>query len=334
MYSFCDWLAEEKNYLIIESNDIGEFFSKCADAIAGIANKRTVVILGRDAWPLVPLLRHRNIKTQYFLYSRLQIGDESTKLAWLTEVPRNSLVIDTGYAGSIIDDIRTFDPSAKGILLSSTGKYPELEVPYRISRRDIVDRIEHVPKLVDRAVGFKYHNALIKPIERDSDVGWRGKAAEVIKRNEELLRSTGLPEDLVQKYKSFTGITPKQRLGHTDFVSHLMKVQKSRERKEKEEKNWHEKWDHVVRLAISNRPFEWNWSEIPEEVAYHFRDKAVRLYRDVMNKFIRSKIYLDKIPSWDVEYLKEAEERLKRRKLRLANVWKLVEPVYRNYYYP
>lgn len=61
-----------------------------------------LVLLGRDSWPLVPILREKHgIPAQYFIYSRLQIGDSGTRKAWMEEVQPKSLVFDTGYMGSI-----------------------------------------------------------------------------------------------------------------------------------------------------------------------------------------------------------------------------------------
>jgi len=135
-----------KEWLLKEDEEIASYINRAADALASMAGKRTIVILGRDAWPLVPALKHRNANVQYFLYSRLQIGDPSTKETWLREIPRNSIVVDTGYKGSIIDDIKKFDPTIDGILLSrdENSNYPELMIQgEKLSRRDIIDKIEH-----------------------------------------------------------------------------------------------------------------------------------------------------------------------------------------------
>ena len=50
-----------------------------ADKIAATVPKESsVVLLGRDSWPLLPVLQDRGVKAQYFLWSRLQQNDRAT----------------------------------------------------------------------------------------------------------------------------------------------------------------------------------------------------------------------------------------------------------------
>ncbi len=82
-----------------------------------IPKDQPIVLLGRDNWQLLPLLKEQGRPVQYFLWSRLQNSDAKTKAQWLKEVPPNAAVVDTGYSGSIIDWIRKIDAGAKGYLL-------------------------------------------------------------------------------------------------------------------------------------------------------------------------------------------------------------------------
>jgi hypothetical protein len=314
---FSEWFVESEKAFLFFENEIADYLKSAADEIARIVGNKVVVILGRDAWPLVPLLRYRGVRTQYFLYSRLQIGDPSTKELWLKEVPRRSFVIDTGYAGSIIDDIKKFDPSVKGILLSSDGKYPELKVDgIKINRRDIVDDIEHSPKLINRSKGYKGPYALISS-DPASDVGVRDAARNVMKSNQDLLQSAGLPDEVAKKYRNFSGISPKDRIGKDDYLSHWLKVEKGRKGKEKNRLEWHDRWDLVVKAIKEGKKVEnWVWRDIPSEIRDELGKKAIIFYYKLKQSLIDAEEEIEKIPSWDVDYLKELQEKIKRRRIR------------------
>lgn len=329
IFSFREWV-NNKNSLYFESQKIADYLGKVADVIANTVGKNTVVILGRDAWALVPLLRQRGVKTQYFLYSRLQIGDESTKLAWLREIPRNSYVVDTGFSGSIIDDIRSFDPTTKGLLLSSVGKYPEIRVDgSNVSRKDIVNDIEYIPKLINRTTHYRGHNAIAGEKNRESDVGGRGDPQEIMKQNKDFLKMAGIPDDVADQYKNFSGIPLHQRIGSRDYVTHFMKIEKNRQqqRKEKLKKDWFEKWDIVKRLILKNRPYEWDWHKVPKEVYKFLVYAAHDLNYDIFRSLNHAEQELEKIPKWDKEKIEELTEKIKRRQSRANAIKKIIHPV-------
>lgn len=209
---------------------------------------KPVVILGRDAWPFVPLLRERYglPNVHYFLFSRLQIGDEGTKSQWLLEVPKGALVVDTGYQGSIFDAIREFDPSTKGVLISSNGKYPQLELD--ISHKEVVKGIEKMPKIIGRCVAINSEGKARCPQDtRDDDEAGTLSASEVILWNKGLLKELGLPA----KWASFTGITAKSRIPGTNLKLAYLKAALSRKRSSI---NSLSRWE-VRKLIKSRCPF-------------------------------------------------------------------------------
>lgn len=330
--NFCEWL-DKQDQLWLESK-IAEYLNQAADSIANIVGKKTVVILGRDAWALVPLLRHRGIRTQYFLYSRLQIGDESTRQAWLREVPRRSYVIDTGYEGSIIDDIKTFDPSVKGILLSSSGKYPELEVKEKkLDRSRIVGDIEYSPKLISRATGYRGPFAMATPErDRNADIGGQTNPNLVRQQNQELLRAAGLPDDMVKKYQNFSGISPKDRLGHDDYLSHWKKIERGRQGKEKKRLGYYELYEIAEKSVKKGRPWKWDWDSLPSRTKSALATRASKEYDNITAHLEQAKRELQNVQPWDTEHLNEIQEKIKRRQKRLTRFWKFVEPVYNRYY--
>ncbi len=341
---FKEWLLEEPMCLPLwlESVDTAlvEYLNKCADEIKLLAGNNTVVILGRDAWPLVPLLRFRNVKTQYFLYSRLQIGNQSTKEAWLREVPPHSLVIDTGYAGSIIDDIKTFDPTIEGLLMSSSGYYKQLSTT-GYSRRNIVHDIEHSPKLINRSSNFRGHHVITSKKDRSDDAGGylSGLSVpDVVAQNKDFLSNLGLPDDYVDNYKKFSGIPPSQRLGHMDLVTHLMDVEKQREpinaeierhAKEIDRKiaKIYKKWDETINTALHGKKFtheHYGWiKDIPWHVLEELKDQYVNWVTNLQDDVDNMEIKLSKMMSWDEDHTEEIKNSIKLKKKQLKNIKKI-----------
>lgn len=190
-----------------------------------------LVVLGRDAWPLVPMLREKyGIPAQYFLFSRLQIGDKGTEAQWLKEVPKGALVVDTGYRGSIFDSIKEFDPSISGVLICSSGEYPQLSLWF--DHQSVVKEIEKMPKIIGRCVAIDSEGKARCPQDtRDDDEkgGWAPQ--NVVSWNKALMVALGLP----LKWASFTGLVPKDRVAGSLKLSYL-KAKLSRKEKEKEKK--------------------------------------------------------------------------------------------------
>ena len=179
-----------------------------------IPKDRPIVLLGRDNWQLLPLLREQGRPVQYFLWSRLQGADAPTRNQWLKEVPPNSAVIDTGYSGSIINWIRNIDPSADGYLLSSAGKYPQLLSGRQASN---VQQIEYFPKLIGRARTYTAEGGAISKLrDRDGDEQRTKKDLShrwfVQGANVDMLRAAGLSEWKIWRYSEYVGLTPKERL--------------------------------------------------------------------------------------------------------------------------
>lgn len=196
-----------------------------------------LILLGRDTWPLIPILRFGGRRCQYFLWSRLQgqatwdcepnychLGkieppsrlDKATKEQWLREVPPGAWVVDTGYQGSIPLAIATIDKEFKWQrtrLISSWGIIPQLHLERELSHEEIVNEIEHLEKLTNRSVSFSRNGAVIWKKGRCGDSGSRKEAVQkVVKNNYYLLRACGLPHPWAEKYSKFTGTTPKERL--------------------------------------------------------------------------------------------------------------------------
>ena len=126
---------------------------------------KTVVLLGRDTWPLVPVLRARGRDVQYFLWTRLQNEDASTMKQWLKEVPLQSAIVDTGFRGTIFDVINKIDPSATGYLMNSETHYRQL-LPFSSSEK--VNAIENIPKMIGRSASYtEAGNAVSRQSYRD-----------------------------------------------------------------------------------------------------------------------------------------------------------------------
>jgi hypothetical protein len=207
-----------------------ECIVRTSNYVARHHQKRAVVVLGRDAWPCVPYLREvMGLPAQYFLLSRVHRdhSGETAEGRWLREVPPGALVVDTGYAGSIIDFIRTFDPSVEGALMSSLGHYPQ--ILEGINHYDLVEEVEHLPKLIGVSLSYRGTKAVCSrpgKLDRDECVS----AGEVVARNTDLLLGMGVPVTAAVRYARFTGVTVEERVGLRGAAlrRHLRKVAEAR----------------------------------------------------------------------------------------------------------
>ena len=65
-------------------SNLGQTLKDTADRLKELVPEdKSVVLLGRDTWPLLPILRNRGMKAQYFLWSRLNGDDPQTYKQWL-----------------------------------------------------------------------------------------------------------------------------------------------------------------------------------------------------------------------------------------------------------
>ncbi|MBX9950291.1 MAG: hypothetical protein K2Y39_14070 [Candidatus Obscuribacterales bacterium] len=202
-----------------DSRKPADTFVQAADSIIReIPPEQPVVLLGRDAWPLVPILRERGRNAMYFLFSRLQLDDENTNKQWLREIPPGAAVIDSGYTGTIIKAIEKFDPSVSGYLMSAThSPYPRLLKSNLHSQK--VSELEILPKLIYRTHRHNEDGNAIsrrKALNNDGDVQHYPGAkfrfrAESTARS--ILRGADMPEWTTWRYSTFVGLTPKERLG-------------------------------------------------------------------------------------------------------------------------
>ncbi len=183
---------------------------------------KPVVLLGRDTWPLMPLLRARGVQAQYFLWSRLNGEDPQTYKQWLKEVPPNSVVIDSGFSGSVIDKIRNKDNIATGLLMSSSDpqKYEQILVGGNSRERTLA--LEKLVKLTSRSRTYSEHGgAVLQDVQDDHDtpVARKNTTFSGVNRwtaeaqNRDVLRAAGLPSWDVWRYSSYVGLTPQERLG-------------------------------------------------------------------------------------------------------------------------
>ncbi|QQR56547.1 MAG: hypothetical protein IPG59_16265 [Candidatus Melainabacteria bacterium] len=201
-----------------------------------IPPEKNIVIIGRDAMPLVPLLASQGRKVQYFLFSRLQIDDASTRAQWLKEVPPGSVVIDTGYAGSILDSIKDIDKTVSPQLLSSRGKYPQ--ILESVDHGELVRVIEYFPKIINRSNRFTANNGAVSrrasAIDIDDMQGGNLNTSYIQNMTFRMLKETGLSDWQAWRYSWFTGLTAKERLRMTDdeVRSHFERVKAEREKLE------------------------------------------------------------------------------------------------------
>jgi hypothetical protein len=204
---------------ILDSAPEAKAFTIAAESILKtVPGDKPIVLLGRDTWPLVPLLRAQGREVQYFMWSRLQKNDEPTKQQWLKEVPPDAVVIDTGFHGSIINQIKEIDPNVTGFLMASHNKkvYPQL---LGSDFDDAVGQIEKLPKLIYRSSSHTENGGAVSRrdtnnSDTDTTLHWGSNSRWVVEqKSRALLRATGLPEWDVWRYSQFVGLTPLERLG-------------------------------------------------------------------------------------------------------------------------
>lgn len=200
---------------------------------------RNIVLLGRDCWAIDAILRDRGYKSQYFLWSRLQLAGDKirTPEAWLKEVPPNSIVIDTGYEGSIFNAIRAIDKTIQigdyfMLHSDSPGTYGQL-LPKELGSSDsttsntrlkdlsqqVANAIEFLPKLQARTRAMSERLGHEFALEDSRDTGDTPNARQlgtrraVVRLNAEMLQEAGLSPWMRWKFKEFTGGSPADRLG-------------------------------------------------------------------------------------------------------------------------
>ena len=200
-------LIETAKYVTIAAEAIVAYF-------LGLPVRPTcIVLLGRDCWPLFPLIKKAGLPVQYFLYSRLQVGELSTAQQWWTEVPRGALVVDTGYMGSILCDIQRFDRSIQGVLLCSHGNWPQVSL-HGVTPQEVAAAIEEIPKLTTRTAAY-----LRGGLAHFASGGkGRDKDEQSLSRQENLHYNMLLCILLGvnMKWAWFTGATPQERLHGVD----------------------------------------------------------------------------------------------------------------------
>jgi hypothetical protein len=199
MLRFLQWLENTEK--------IAQYFQRAAEEIAKIHNGRTVVVLGRDTQPLFSLLVRKGIKAQYFLYSQKQIGDKTTKERWLEEVPPHSLVVDIGVRGSILKDIKKFDPTIQGFVLHAALPNEFQYLTSDDEHDDLIQSIEDSPKPIGRTTGYhRRWNVKASPEDRATKNSFQTYCNS-------LMKNMNFSDDEISKWCSFSGVTIWQRLG-------------------------------------------------------------------------------------------------------------------------
>ena len=202
---------------------------------AVIAPDKPIVLLGRDMGLVLPFLLADGRRAQYFIWTSLNNGEPATVKQWLKEVPPNAAVIDTGYRGSIIDEIKQHDATVAGYLLSTeTDRYPKLLADEKHGAR--VASIESMPKLIvrpDRHTdngGALMHQGEKKGALSDKKAALRNRLSAEAK-SRAILRAAGLTPWRAWRYSQFVGLIPQERLGldTADAVSeHYKQVEAQR----------------------------------------------------------------------------------------------------------
>lgn len=282
----------------------------------------TLVVLGRDAWPLVAWLRSQGKPCQYFLCSRLQAesNDFSTRKQWLVEIPPGAFVVDTGFRGSIVEWIRGFDPTVAGGALMSACSGSSVPQVGEGERDSIVKNIEYLPKHHERTVGYNTDGCAF--------VGWDDSDGAPVDSDQAgltgylLLREMGLTAEQARQYAQFTGLTPEERIGVVDHGlvrEHMLQVKRLRRERESfrlEDFLRHGQPGDVSRITRVFAGELWaNRNQI--RVAYNVAwERAERCRHD-----------LDVTPSWDHDQLEDRYQRLLRWQRRLVVVYKLSSAV-------
>ncbi len=204
------------------TQELAYTLESAADSMeTAIPRDKPVVLLGRDAWPLLPVIRAKGFDAQYFLWSRANDRDPNTYAQWLKETKPHSVVIDTGYRGSILDMIREKDKSAAGYLLSTrlSGYQRILQDPDHHSR---IAELENLVKYIRRSQTYTPKGGAKTLKGYDGDNGQvAGKFNDFERKNRwdaqaeirDVLRASGLSRWDTWRYSSFVGLTPEERLG-------------------------------------------------------------------------------------------------------------------------
>ena len=155
---------------------LAKMLTEAADRIAQtVPAKRPVVLLGRDTWPLLPMLRQRGVESQYFLWSRLNEG-VSTRQRWKKEVPPGAVAIDSGFNGSIFKMIRSGqngDSTASGLLLYANYDSPYQQLLTGHQNNNMVVELEKLIKYTNRSKAYTEKGGAIVAADGqdgDSDV--------------------------------------------------------------------------------------------------------------------------------------------------------------------
>ena len=252
------------------------------------AQNSTLVVLGRDCWPMVPYLRSQGKTCQYFLASRLQSNadDESTKAQWIREVPTNSFVVDTGYVGSIPLWLTSFDATIAGVSLMSSAEnanYGQMTFWNlgQISHSDIVSNIEHLPKHVNRCCGYDSNgNAIFS--DNISDSGYSDNPSKVIPQNYLMLRQMGLSINDSHRYATFSGETIEERTGLTrDHAAreHVLQVKRMRSKVSRDDVIYMMRHAHHLGRYFDVR--SWVMDHLPDFLISGIGDKIRKLRYDL-----------------------------------------------------
>lgn len=195
-------------------NTIATFSNNIASSIIDAAENKPIVILGRDAEPLYWKLKELGEDAQYFLFSRLQLKSATTKRVVREEIKPNSLIVDTGYSGTIIRAISHILGSSNitGRLISGSH-YPMVKELYidfdwACNRSSIVEDLEALPKLISRSIGFMPNGkAKIGHADRYND-----ECDDDIENIHVMRELLCMKMDVSTDWARYTGITKEERL--------------------------------------------------------------------------------------------------------------------------
>jgi len=223
-------------------SDLAQTLKHTADRIDSlIPQDKPIVLLGRDTWPLVPILRERGHDTQYFLWSRNNSTDEATYKQWMKEVKPGSVVIDSGFNGSVINWIKERDKTASGLLMSSNNDSPYDQILTLQDHSIRVGRLEELVKLINRSKSYTENGGALVTKGETKDGTVAGKYRQFVGVNRwraqseirDLLRASGVPEWYVWRYGNYVGMRPEDRIGldsRSEVEEHYKQVEAARKR--------------------------------------------------------------------------------------------------------
>ena len=220
---------------------IADSLTSAVDRLAAVLPKdKPIVLLGRDAWPLLPLIRARGFDTQYFLWGRGNKKDPNTYAQWLKEVKPNAAVIDTGYKGTVLNWIRDKDVSATGLLLSKNHDVQYDQILIQPDHKKRTTQIETLVKYTNRSKTYTAQGGakLFKGFDQDDGaVARKYTQFDGVNRWEaqadvrDLFRAAGLSPWETWRYSSFVGLTPEERIGlnsRAEVLDHYRAVEEKR----------------------------------------------------------------------------------------------------------